>query len=116
MGQTALLPLRKQACCGNFSPKNPTASAGFEHANLGTRGQRANHYTAEAAVGYLSFRSNSIGAHAFIVCLIFQIKTEVLCGVTPWVVKIHLNPYIMPAVLMELCASVFVSRLKFYML
>jgi hypothetical protein len=26
-----------------FRPKNPTASAGFEPANLGTRGQHANH-------------------------------------------------------------------------
>jgi hypothetical protein len=33
MGQTALLP----------RPKNPTASAGFEPAILGTRGQHANH-------------------------------------------------------------------------
>jgi hypothetical protein len=33
--QTALLPLRWKACCGFFRPKNPTASAGFEPANLG---------------------------------------------------------------------------------
>jgi hypothetical protein len=32
MGQTALLPLRRKACCGFFHPKNPTASAGFEPA------------------------------------------------------------------------------------
>jgi len=36
MGPTALLPLR-----GFFRPKNPTASAGFEPANLGTKGQHA---------------------------------------------------------------------------
>jgi hypothetical protein len=30
MGQTALLPLRREACCGFFVPKNPTASVGFE--------------------------------------------------------------------------------------
>jgi hypothetical protein len=30
MGQTALIPLRRKACCGFFRPKNPTASAGFE--------------------------------------------------------------------------------------
>jgi hypothetical protein len=47
MGQTALLPLRRKACCGFFHPKNP---AGFEPAILGTRGQHANHYTTEAAV------------------------------------------------------------------
>jgi hypothetical protein len=33
MGQTALLPLRRKACWGFFSPKNST---GFEPANLGT--------------------------------------------------------------------------------
>jgi hypothetical protein len=37
MGQTALLPLRRKACCGFFRPKNPTASAGFEPAMLTTR-------------------------------------------------------------------------------
>jgi hypothetical protein len=38
MGPTALLPLRRKACWGFFffRPKNPTASAGFEPANLGT--------------------------------------------------------------------------------
>ena len=40
MGPTALLPLR-EACWGFFRPKNPTASAGFEPANLGTKGQHA---------------------------------------------------------------------------
>ena len=41
MGSTALLPLRRKACWGFFRPKNPTASAGFEPANLGTKGQHA---------------------------------------------------------------------------
>ena len=49
MGQTALLPLRRKACWGFFCPKNPTASARFEPASLGTRGQHANHWTTEAA-------------------------------------------------------------------
>ena len=39
MGPTALLPLRRKACWGFFRPKNPTASAGCEPANLGTKGQ-----------------------------------------------------------------------------
>jgi hypothetical protein len=43
MGQTALLPLRRKACCGFFRSKNPTASGGFEPANLGTSGQHAIH-------------------------------------------------------------------------
>jgi hypothetical protein len=41
MEQTALFPLRRKACWGFFRPKNPTASAGFEPANLGTKGQHA---------------------------------------------------------------------------
>ena len=41
MGPTALLPLRRKACWGIFRPKNPTASAGVEPANLGTKGQHA---------------------------------------------------------------------------
>ena len=43
MAPTALLPLRRNACWGFFRPKNPTASAGFEPANLGTKGQYATH-------------------------------------------------------------------------
>ena len=41
MGQTALLPFQRKACWGFFRPENPTASAGFEPANLGTKGQHA---------------------------------------------------------------------------
>jgi hypothetical protein len=41
MGQTALLPLRRKSAEDFFAPKNPTASAGFEPANLGTKGQHA---------------------------------------------------------------------------
>ena len=37
----ALLPLRRKACWGFFRPKNPTASARCEPANLGTKGQHA---------------------------------------------------------------------------
>jgi hypothetical protein len=40
MGQKALLPLRSRAE-DFFALKNPTASAGFEPANLGTKGQHA---------------------------------------------------------------------------
>jgi hypothetical protein len=35
------LPLRRKVCWGFFRPKNPTASAGCEPANLGTRGQHS---------------------------------------------------------------------------
>ena len=37
---TALFPLRRKVCWGFFLPKNPTASARFEPANLGTKGQK----------------------------------------------------------------------------
>ena len=40
MGETALLPLRRRAE-DFFALKNPTASVGFEPANLGTKGQYA---------------------------------------------------------------------------
>ena len=38
MGPTVLLPLRRKAFRGFFPPKNPTASAWCEPANLGTKG------------------------------------------------------------------------------
>jgi hypothetical protein len=38
-----LLRLWRKACWGFFSPKNLTASAGFEPVNLDTRGQHDNH-------------------------------------------------------------------------
>jgi hypothetical protein len=41
MGPTALLPLRRKTRWRFFCPKNPTASAGCEPANLGTKGQHA---------------------------------------------------------------------------
>jgi hypothetical protein len=41
MGPPALLSLRRKACWGFFALKNPKASAVFELANLGTRGQHA---------------------------------------------------------------------------
>jgi hypothetical protein len=50
IGQMALLPLQRKACRGFFCPKYLTALAGFEPANLGTRGQHANHKTTEAAI------------------------------------------------------------------
>ena len=41
MGPTGLLPLRRKARWGFFRPKNPTASAGYEPANSGTKGKHA---------------------------------------------------------------------------
>jgi hypothetical protein len=44
MGQTALLPLRRGSRAEDFfALKNPTVSAGFEPANLGTKGQPLDH-------------------------------------------------------------------------
>ena len=47
MGQILLLPLQSKAF---LRPKNPKASAGFEPAKLGARGQHANHWTTEAVM------------------------------------------------------------------
>ena len=41
MGQTALLPSEGRRAEDFFALKNPTASVGFEPANLGTKGQHA---------------------------------------------------------------------------
>ena len=41
MEQTALLPFRREGWGFFFALKNPTVSAGFEPANLGTKGQHA---------------------------------------------------------------------------
>ena len=41
MKPTVLLPLRRKVCWGFFRLKNPTASAVFEKANLGTKSQHA---------------------------------------------------------------------------
>ena len=56
MEPTALLPLRRKARWGLFRPKNPKASAGFEPANLGTKGQHAQ--TTEAALYLLLINAN----------------------------------------------------------
>jgi hypothetical protein len=50
MGPTALLPLRRKACCGFCPPWKFIASAGFESANYGYTGKHANHYTSEATI------------------------------------------------------------------
>jgi hypothetical protein len=42
-GADGFTSLPKEGMLRIFCPKNPTASAGFEPANLGTRGQHANH-------------------------------------------------------------------------
>jgi hypothetical protein len=56
LGPMALLSLRRKACWGIFHPKNPTALAEFEPANLGTRGQHANHQTTEAVICHTNER------------------------------------------------------------
>jgi hypothetical protein len=53
MGPTALLPSEERRAEDFFRPKNPTASAGCEPANLGTKGQHATSRATEAALPYL---------------------------------------------------------------
>ena len=43
MGQIIYFPSGERHAEYFYAPKNPTASAGFEPANLGARGQHANH-------------------------------------------------------------------------
>ena len=43
MGQIFYFPSGGRHAEDFYARKNPTASAGFEPANLGTRGQHANH-------------------------------------------------------------------------
>jgi hypothetical protein len=47
VGPTALLLLRRNSCCGFFSIENPSFSAGFKPAILGSNGKHANQYTTE---------------------------------------------------------------------
>ena len=72
MGPTALFPLRRKACWGFFRPKNPTASAGFEPANLGTNGQHATPRTPKPIKACISFSS------IFLVCNV--ITRELACS------------------------------------
>jgi hypothetical protein len=50
MGRRLYFPSEGRRAEDFFSPKNPTASARYEPANLGTRGQHGNHNTTEAAL------------------------------------------------------------------
>jgi hypothetical protein len=49
MGLTALLPLRRKACCELLSPLKFIVSAGYEPANVWSNGRHAYHYTTEVA-------------------------------------------------------------------
>ena len=69
MGPTTLLPLRRKACWGFFRPKNPTASAGFEPANLGTKDQHATPRPPKP-IGILP-KKNSFDTHFVFFCLTF---------------------------------------------
>jgi len=63
MGPTALLPLRRKACWGFFRFKNPTASAGFEPTNLGTKGSTLplDHRSRTSILQYKNFRASFMG-------------------------------------------------------
>ena len=73
MGPTALLPLRRKACWGFFLRKNPTASAGFERANLGTNGQ---HATPRPPKPILSFKYRQTGPRCHINTTYVVLPTE----------------------------------------
>jgi hypothetical protein len=48
MGLTALLPLRRKACCGFLSPLKFIALVGFEPVNFGCSGKQVKEYNAKA--------------------------------------------------------------------
>jgi len=56
-----LLPLWRKACWGFFRPKNPTALAGFEPANLGTKGQHATPRPPKPSCLTYDIKYNSMG-------------------------------------------------------
>jgi hypothetical protein len=81
MGPTDLLPHRRKACWGFFRPKNPTASAGFEPANLGTRGQDVNHYVNEVAFLVLFtpiIRSTNLRAQPNYAWLLWYVRSWII--------------------------------------
>ena len=67
MGPTTLLPLRRKACWGFLRPKNPTASAGFEPANLGTKGQHATPRPPKPILNNTAFFLSVSSSSAFII-------------------------------------------------
>jgi hypothetical protein len=48
-GFLVLFPLCRKVLCGFLSPLKSIASAGFEPANLGSKGKHANQHTTEAS-------------------------------------------------------------------
>jgi hypothetical protein len=58
----------KEGALRIFRPKTPTASAGFEPANVGTRGQCANHQTTEAAIEeFGNYDHNGLDARCLVI-------------------------------------------------
>jgi hypothetical protein len=81
MRQTALLPLRRKACWGFFRTKNPTASAGFEPANLGTKGQHATSRPPKLLSIYciVIFQNNALS------CLLYRAPPKISFNIIPGV-------------------------------
>jgi hypothetical protein len=85
LGQTALLPLRRKACRGFFRPKNPTASAGFQPANLGTIGHLStsrppqplifSNYSTECFLIFCFMTVYSVFLCCFVYCFSFKAVT-----------------------------------------
>jgi hypothetical protein len=80
MGQAALLPLRRKACWGFFSAlKNPTASAGFELANLGTKGQHATSRPPKSIKTFMTVEMTAVYPNFCTMCTVLAVHS-----VTPY--------------------------------
>jgi len=71
----ALLPVRRKACWGFFHPKNPTASAGFEPANLGSKGQHATPRPTKPVHIYMYIY---IYIHIYIYCALVGLENKMI--------------------------------------
>jgi hypothetical protein len=68
MGQTACLPLWRKACWGFFLPKNPTASAGFDSANSGTKGQHTTSRSPKPRIPLFIYQKILVWHWPWVVC------------------------------------------------
>ena len=104
MGQTALLSFRRKACWGFFfALKNPTASAEFEPANLGTKCQQATSRPPKLLpyvhIIYIYFQTSVPLSYSFIHYIQSHIKytqTVQFCSLLQWVACFNeISPFIL---------------------
>ena len=86
MGLIILLPFRRKACWGILSPfKNPTASARFEPANLGLRGQHTTsappkpNYWVGKNINIMNLFTSCRQKWNLVPCLDYSYVTKLIC-------------------------------------